>query len=193
MARTNFEKEYFVSVWSCVDGHFTEKPHWDRVELDHILTWIIFWQWLVPARFRASWYSVCNPIPRILEIEMPGIDSCSRSTKCAWDCPGGGWKKKEKKEDNSGAQETRVQAQRPGSKELSPPCPYGWARTGTHTGHLNLKKSCMEMPGMGFETRRPASANMIIFSNLVRLIVKLEFGARRPPVRQTTSQKAQIN
>jgi len=38
--RTNSENEYIMSVWSCVNGHFTGKPHRDRVELDHILSWI---------------------------------------------------------------------------------------------------------------------------------------------------------
>jgi len=36
--RTNSENEYIMSVWSCVNGHFTGKPHRDRVELDHILS-----------------------------------------------------------------------------------------------------------------------------------------------------------
>jgi len=32
---------------------------------------------------------VCDPIPRILEIEMPAMGSCSRSAKWAWDRLGG--------------------------------------------------------------------------------------------------------
>jgi len=33
---------------------------------------------------------VCDFMPRILEIEMPGMGSCSRSAKWAWDRLGGG-------------------------------------------------------------------------------------------------------
>jgi len=31
-------KKYVMTVWSCVNGHFTGKPHRDRVGLDHMLS-----------------------------------------------------------------------------------------------------------------------------------------------------------
>ena len=62
---------------------------------------------------------VCDPIPRILGIEMPGIGSCSHSAKWAWDRPGGGCHTTLmecrnggfKERANFGAHKTRVQVQ----------------------------------------------------------------------------------
>ena len=82
---------------------------------------------------------VCDHIPRILESEIPGLGSCSGSEKWAQDHPGGGCHRplldlrngRLEERANSGAHETHVQAQRPGSKEWSVaaatrmiPCPF---------------------------------------------------------------------
>jgi len=45
MARTHSANKYVISVWSCVNGHFTAKRLWDRVELVQILSWFTFCPW----------------------------------------------------------------------------------------------------------------------------------------------------
>ena len=42
MARTHSGNKYAMLVWSCVNGHFTGKRHWDRVKLVQVLTWFRF-------------------------------------------------------------------------------------------------------------------------------------------------------
>jgi len=46
MAGTHSENKFVMSVWSCVNGHFTTKPHWDRVKLVNVLSWFMFCPWL---------------------------------------------------------------------------------------------------------------------------------------------------
>jgi len=43
---THPENKCVLSVWSCVNGNFTTKPHWDRVELVNVLSWFTFCPWL---------------------------------------------------------------------------------------------------------------------------------------------------
>ena len=68
MAMTLSENKYVMSVWLCVNGRFTAKPHWDRVKLVHILFWFTFcpwvrldWEWDKLAKL-AGWSPMDLPV-----------------------------------------------------------------------------------------------------------------------------------
>jgi len=99
---------------------------------------------------------VCDLIPRILEIEMPGMGSCSRSAKWAWDRLGGSCNRPLLGSRSlclhTGLVRTTIGSllqlwtSRCGdqgvvycSRAQTIPCPFCWARTGTHAGHFNFK------------------------------------------------------
>jgi len=50
----------------CVNGHFTGKPHWDRVDLYRILTWITFWCWV--GSVGILWTSLLLRITRMCSV-----------------------------------------------------------------------------------------------------------------------------
>jgi len=60
IAKTHSENKYVMSVWSCVNGHFTAKPHWSRVEFVHVFSWFTFCPWLGPTDLRGSSLSFEN-------------------------------------------------------------------------------------------------------------------------------------
>ena len=106
------------------------------------------------SRFESHTILVCDPIPRILEIEMPVMGPCSRSAKWACHRPGGGFHTPLLEcrtlylhtglvRTNIGSLlEPPVSALKEGcvaAAVQTDPCPFCWARTGTHTGYFNFK------------------------------------------------------
>jgi len=101
---------------------------------------------------------ICDPIPMIFETEKPGVCSCSRSAKWVWDRPGGGCNRPLLGGCHRpllGCLHTSLLRTTIGLPLKPPvvdikewsmaavtrtlPCRFGWARTGTHTGHFNFK------------------------------------------------------